>query len=126
MKKLIIGFIVGLAFTGSLFQFDINLPSYNSKAVKKLKEVKQTVKKRKAKLTGNSVKRMSKKAAASFIPFVGGGIVIGLSVKDYCADLEDTIKLSNLVNDTNESFDYNKCLENAKNDAGGIWDTIWE
>ena len=126
MTKLIIGFIVGLAFTGSLFQFDINLPSYNSKAVKKLKEVKQTVNKRKAKLTGNSVKRMSKKAAASFIPFVGGGIVIGLSVKDYCADLEDTIKLSNLVNDTNESFDYNKCLENAKNGAGNIWDIIWE
>jgi len=135
MKKLIIGFIVGLAFTGSLFQFDINLPSYNSTEVKKLKnetkklkEVKQTVKKRRAKLTSKSVKKTSKKVAAAAIPLLGTVVVTGLSVDDYCSDLEDNIILSNLLNDTNESFSYDECYANAKKDVKGFWHvmaTMW-
>ena len=133
MKKLIIGFIVGLAFTGSLFQFDINLPSYNSTEVKKLKnetkklqEVKQTVKKRRAKLTSKSVKKTSKKVAAAAIPLLGTVVVTGLSVDDYCSDLEDNIILSNLLNDTNESFSYDECYANAKKDVKGFWRAMWD
>ena len=131
MKKLIIGFIVGLAFTGSLFQFDINLPSYNStevkklkKETKKLKEVKQIVKKRRDKLTSSSIKKTSKKAAASFVPLGGTFLVIGLSVEDYCSELEDNIRLSNLLNDTNEAFSYDECLANAKKDLEVSWDNL--
>jgi len=135
MTKLIIGFIVGLVFTGSLFQFDINLPSYNSTEVKKLKnetkklknetkklkEVKQTVKKKRAKLTSKSVKKTSKKVAAAAIPLLGTVVVTGLSVDDYCSDLEDNIILSNLLNDTNESFSYDECYANAKKDVKSFW-----
>jgi len=135
MTKLIIGFIVGLAFSGSLFEFDINLPSYEvkklknevkklKKETKKLKEVKQIVKKRRDKLTSSSIKKTSKKAAASFVPLGGTFLVIGLSVEDYCSELEDNIRLSNLLNDTNEAFSYDECLANAKKDLEVSWDNL--
>lgn len=124
MNKIILGFVAGVFLTGSLFQFNINLPSYNSNELKKLKEVKQIVNKRRAKLSSKSAKKVSKRAAAALIPVVGAVVITSLSIKEYCSDLEDNIRLSNLLNDTNEAYSYDECYANAEKDAKGVWEVM--
>lgn len=128
MNKYLVGLLVGVAFTGSLFQFDFNLPSYSktahNKLLKKHDKVKRIVKSRRDKLSVKAAKKTGKRAAAALVPFAGVVIITSLSVQEYCKDLESNIELSNIVNDKNERFDNDECYKQAKDDAIGVFDLI--
>ena len=95
-----------------------------NKANEKISNAKSTVSDRRDKLTGKTGTKIGKKSAAALIPFAGAAIVAGLSVEEYCESLKDNIDLSNILNDTNEHFDYDKCYEIAKNDTSSIFGAI--
>ena len=119
---------MGATLTGSLFQFDFNLPSYSqtahNKLLKKHDKVKSIVKNRRDKLSVNTAKKTGKRAAAALVPFAGVVVITSLSVQEYCKDLESNIELSNIVNDKNEKFNNDECYKQAKDDAIGVFDLI--
>jgi len=139
MSRYLIGFLAGAAFTGPLFQFDLNFPNYSQSAhkqlLKKHKQVsaknKQLLKKqsnanklvqaRRSNLSDKHGKRLLSKSGAALIPGLGVVVVAGLSVEEYCRDIKDNIELSNILGDESEPHDYNKCLEDAKNEAISFW-----
>ena len=128
MRRYLLGFFAGIFLTGSLFQFDINLPSYDSKAVKKLQakqtQLKKSIADKKKRITSKHTKKIAKKAALTVIPFVGAGAVITIGANEYCEDLEETIELSNIVNDENESFTKKECLDEAKTNMSKTYDEV--
>jgi hypothetical protein len=123
MGKLIVGFIAGTVLTGSLFQFNIGIPTYDSK---KVKEFSKKVKDKRAKITSKSIKKIAKRTAAAAIPLAGAGIVLGLGVQEYCDNLEDNILLSNIANDDNEPYSLTECSDNALKEVKAAWsNTNW-
>jgi len=95
-----------------------------AKSNTKIQKARSTVSNRRDKLTGKTVRQIGKKSAAALIPFAGAAIVAGLSVEEYCESLQDNIDLSNILNDTNEDFDYDKCYEIAEKEASGVFRAI--
>jgi len=130
MRKYLLGFIAGIFLTGSLFQFDINLPSYDSKVAKKLQakqtQLKKSIADKKKKIANKHTKKIAKKTALTVIPIVGATAVITMGANEYCEDLEETIELSNLVNDENESFSKKECLNEAKTNMGETYEDTKE
>ncbi len=140
MNKLLIGFTAGMFLTGGLFQFDIDLPRYKSQATKKLQsknkqlqsknkqlqskqsKLKTAVNTKRNRLSATTGKKIAKRTAAAAIPVIGTVFIVGLGAEEYCADLEESISLSNIVNDNDEKFNYDKCYIDAKESAGGLWD----
>jgi len=139
MRSILIGFLVGSVFTGSLFQFDFNFPSYsrtnhkqllkkhkqvstkNKQLLRKQSKASELVQSRRSKLSNKHGKRLLSKSGAAIIPGLGVVMVAGLSVEEYCRDIKDNIELSNILEDRNELHDYNKCLKDAKNEAISFW-----
>ena len=130
MRKYLLGFFAGIFLTGSLFQFDINLPSYDSKTAKKLQakqtQLKKSIADKKKKIASKHTKKIAKKTALTVIPIVGATAIITMGANEYCEDLEETIELSNLVNDENESFSKKECLAEAKTNMGETYNEVKE
>lgn len=120
MKKGFLFFFIGVFFTGGLFQFNIDLPSYHAKQSLKQKakisKTKATVRKQRAGLSKNAVKKAGKKVAGSIIPLVAPIVALGLAAQDYCEDLEKNIELQNILDDNDEMLNMSQCIKEVKND----------
>jgi hypothetical protein len=91
IKKVILGFVAGTVFTGSLFQFNIGLPSFNSSNIKK---ATKAIKSKKIKLKKGVVKRATVRATAIIaetavpLPLLTAGIaattVIVITANEHC------------------------------------------
>lgn len=118
MKSAIAIFLAGSLFSGSLFQFDLGLPSFSAKQAlhqkAKIKKARTQIRKQRARLSKRAIKKAGKKAAGSLVPFVGSVITLGLAIEDYCDDLERMVALQNILEDTQEPFDLETCFAEAK------------
>jgi len=111
-------FLAGTLVSGSLFQFDLGLPSFHSKQLlaqgAKIDRVRDNIKKRRANLLKKSLKKTGKKVAGSLIPLVGTMATLGLAADDYCDELENIIELQNILEDGKVGFGFEECLREAK------------
>ncbi len=118
MKTGIALFVAGSLFSGSLFQFDLGLPSFHANQSltqkAKIKKAKSTVQKQRNQLSRKAAKKAGKKAAGALIPFVGSVVTLSLAAEDYCDDLEQIIELQNILENTNESYNVEACIAEAK------------
>jgi len=128
MSKYFIGFFVGVFFSGSLFQFDIGLPSYISKSYKQLstkhtqlenkqnkiiKKQKNIIKHRPKKV----LKRIAKQTVMSAVPIVGVLAVSGFAIDNYCEDRKEDMEMLKLIDDDttdNIEFTFEKCVKDTK------------
>ena len=103
MNKLIVGFVAGTVFTGSLFQFNIGLPSFSNSNIKK---ATKAIESKKTKLKKGVVKRATVRAAAIIaetaipLPLVTAGIaattVIAITADEHC-ETQNTLENIALV-----------------------------
>ncbi|WP_421862627.1 hypothetical protein [Motiliproteus sp.] len=104
--------------SGSLFQFDLDLPSYHATQYQaqraRVDRAKSTVAQRRATLSKKSIQKVGKKAAGSLIPFVGAVVTLGLAAEDYCEELAGIIELQNILDEKQQRFDSDACLKEAE------------
>ena len=147
MRSYLIGAIGGIFITGSLFQFDIGIPSFSSKAFKQLQsknkqlqsknkqlqsrqsKLKNSVNSRRKRLTSTSLNRIAKRSAAALVPVLGSAYILKMGVDNYCENLKEIEIFIDTIDGTNkaEDFDKSRCYENAKDDASHFMDTVdWD
>ena len=140
MRSYLIGAIGGIFITGSLFQFDIGIPSFSSKAFKQLQsknkqfqsrqsKLKNSVNSRRKRLTSTSLNRIAKRSAAALVPVLGSAYILRKGVDNYCENLKEIEIYIDTIDGTNkaEDFDKSRCYENAKDDVSHFMDTVdWD
>ena len=123
--KAMVGFILGIIFSGSLFQLDLShLGLYSSLVPNqqkilnmqqtKIEKAKSLLSKQRQNLFINSLKKAGKKTAGSLVPVLGTVLTIGFSAKDYCDDIEEKIEVINLLSGEAEKFNTERCIDEAK------------
>ena len=147
MRSYLIGAIGGIFITGSLFQFDIGIPSFSSKAFKqpqsknkqlqsknkqfqsRQSKLKNSVNSRRKRLTSTSLNRIAKRSAAALVPVLGSAYILKKGVDNYCENLKEIEIYIDTIDGTNkaEDFDKSRCYENAKDDVSHFMDTVdWD
>jgi cell division protein FtsB len=154
VRSYLIGAIGGIFITGSLFQFDIGIPSFSSKAFKQLQsknkqlqsknkqlqsknkqfqsrqsKLKNSVNSRRKRLTSTSLNRIAKRSAAALVPVLGSAYILKKGVDNYCENLKEIEIYIDTIDGTNkaEDFDKSRCYENAKDDVSHFMDTVdWD
>ena len=127
MSKLIIGFLFGGFLTGSLFQFDIGLPSFHKTQIKKSSKLIKSYKK---KFKKGVLKRATVRAAsiaaetAIPIPIITTGIavatVIAITANEHCETQNtlDNIVLT-LEGKEEDEMSISECSSRVYQDARG-------
>lgn len=104
----------------------------NTKYKSKIDAIKKRHKSKKLNISRKFVERSGKKITSSAISAatIGtAGVVLtvaGLEVYDYCEDKAVLLNDENILFDTNEEFDYARCLKNAQEDSAKIITLIQE
>jgi len=147
MRSYLIGAIGGIFITGSLFQFDIGIPSFSSKVFKQLQsknkqlqsknkqlqsrqsKLKNSVNSRRKRLTSTSLNRIARRSAAALVPVLGSVYILKMGADKYCENLKEIEIFIDTIDGTNkaEDFDKSRCYENAKDDASHFINTVdWD
>jgi len=119
MKKIIIGFFIGIFFAGSLFQFDIGFPNLSKK---KIQKVSNQVANQKTKLKKGIAKRAVSRAGTAAartaipIPVVTTGIAATMAVvitaHEYCEAMQTLENISRTLEDKElENWSIESCSE---------------
>lgn len=95
-----------------------------------LDKVKVHHSKRKLRTSKRFVKKASRKVASTAVAAATIGTVavaatmIGLEVADYCEQQQEINELDNVLNGTNQAFDFNQCVDEASENTQLIFEEV--